>query len=241
MLNTAGKLLEKLVRPRLQAVIKETGDLFQRQYGFRASRSTIHAIQELVRAVRSAERGNHFARLLYLLVTLDVKNAFNSIRLVDALQTLEWNFRVPQYLLQIIGDYLRDPFIVCKTEDGPSRKELTTGAAQGSILDPDLRNTSYDRIFRLEMPERYFLIGYADYVAAVIPARDVDATQARLGHVMSRVRQWTSKSRLELVLTKTKIGDVTVATKAAIRYLGVMLDTMLTFWDQIRKGSDKAA
>ena len=107
------------------------------------------------------------------------------------------------------------------------------------------------------MPEGCFLIGYADDVAAVISARDVDAAQMRLGQVMPRVRGWMSERGLELALTKTEIvlltkkripclfpvqvGEVTAGTKAAIRYLGVMLDTKLTFWDQIRKGVDKAA
>ena len=257
MLDTAGKLLEKLVRPRLQAAIRAAGDLSERQYGFRTGRSTIDAIQEVVKAARSTERGNHFSRPVCLLVTLDVKNAFNSVRWVDALEALKRNFRVPQYLLHIIGDYLRDRFIVYKTEDGLKRKELTAGAAQGSILGPDLWNASYDGILRLEMPEGCFLIGYADDVAAVISARDVDAAQMRLGQVMSRVRRWMSERGLELALTKTEIvlltkkriprlfpvqvGEVTAGTKAAIRYLGVMLDTKLTFWDQIRKGADKAA
>ena len=62
---------------------------------------------------------------------------------------------------------------------------------------------------------------------------------------------------LELMLTKTEIvlltkkriprlfpvkfSEVTAGTKAAIRYLGVMLDTKLTFWNQLQKGADKEA
>ena len=57
-------------------------------------------------------------------------------------------------------------------------------------------------------------------------------------------------TKLEIVLLTQKripplfpvqVGEVTAGTKAAIRYLGVMLDTKLTFWDEIRKGADKAA
>ena len=80
------------------------------------------------------------------------------------------------------------------------------------------------------------MIGYADDVAAVISARDVDAAQIRLGQVMSTVCRWMSESGLELALTKTeivlltkkriprlfpvKVGEVTAGTKAAIRYFG---------------------
>ena len=133
------------------------------------------------------------------------KNAFNSVRFVDALQTLKWNFKVPQYPFYIIGDYLRDHFIVYETEDGPKRKELTAGAVQASILGPVLWNASYDGILRLEMLEGCFLTGYADDVAAVISTRDVNAAQMRLGQVMSRVRRWMFERGLELALTKTEM------------------------------------
>ena len=249
MLDTARKLLGKLVKPRLQAAIRVAGDLSGRQYGFRTGRSTIDVIQEVVKAAKSTERGNHFSRSVYLLVTLDVKNAFNFVRWVDALEALKRNFRVPQYLLHIIGYYLSDCFIVYKTEDGPKRKELTAGAAQGSMLGPNLWNASHDSILHLQMPEGCFLIRYADDVAAVISARDVDAVQMRLGQVTSRVSRLMAERGLELALTKTEIvlltkkriprlfpvevGEITAGTKAAIRYLGVKLDTKLTFWDQI--------
>ena len=121
MLDTAGKLLEKLVRPHLQAALKAAGDLSERQYGFRTGRSTVDALQEVVKVAKSAEKGNHYSRLVCLLATLDVRNAFNFLRWVDALKTLKRDFQVPQYLLGLIGDYLKDRFIVYDTEDGPRR------------------------------------------------------------------------------------------------------------------------
>ena len=78
-----GKLPKKLVRPRLQTAIIAAGDLSERQYGLRTGRSTVHAIQEVVRAARNEERGNHSSRPVCLLVALDVKNAFNSVRWVE--------------------------------------------------------------------------------------------------------------------------------------------------------------
>ena len=141
MLDTAGKLLEQLVRQRLQAVLEAAGDLSERQYGFRTGRSTVDALEEVVKAAKSAERGNHNSRSVCLLATLDVRNAFNSVRWVDALKTLKRDFpstQVPKYLLRLIGEYWKDRFIVYDREDGPTRKELMAGAAQGSILGPNI-------------------------------------------------------------------------------------------------------
>ena len=88
------------------------------------------------------------------------------MRWVDALQTLRRDFQIPRYLLRLIEDYLKDRFIVYDTEDGPRLKELTAGAAQGSILGPDTWNVSYDGILRMEMPDGCFLTWYAEDVAA---------------------------------------------------------------------------
>ncbi|XP_043642426.1 uncharacterized protein LOC122612710 [Drosophila teissieri] len=62
MLNTAGKLLEKMIKPRLSAAIERGGGLSPRQHGFRPGRSTIGAIQEVVSQALSSQQGNHFSR-----------------------------------------------------------------------------------------------------------------------------------------------------------------------------------
>ncbi|XP_054280004.1 uncharacterized protein LOC128998059 [Macrosteles quadrilineatus] len=139
MLDVAGKLFEKLIRCRLMSA---AGDLSPRQYGFRKGRSTIDAISEVHRAVERAESYNHYSRRIVLLVTLDVKNAFNSARWVDMLSALRNSFRVPAYLLRLIEDYLRCRTLNYETKDGSRTMDVTSGAAQGSILGPDLWNAA---------------------------------------------------------------------------------------------------
>ena len=257
MLDTAGKLLEKLLKPRLQAAISASGDLAPRQYGFRRGRSTIDAVQEVVNAARSTEQGNHYSRPICLLATLDVKNAFNSVRWDKALEAFERAFRIPAYLLRILGDYLRDRSITYDTEDGPIKREITSGAAQGSMLGPDIWNVFYDGILRMEMPEGTFLVGYADDIAVVIEARDVDLARLLLNRVMRRVFSWLEDRGLELATKKTEIvlltkrhintmcpfqvGDATVQAKSAVRYLGVSLDNKLTFREHLTIVTEKAA
>ena len=46
MLDTSGKLLERLLKPRFIAAIENGEGLSTRQYGFRSSRSTISALRE---------------------------------------------------------------------------------------------------------------------------------------------------------------------------------------------------
>ena len=89
MLNTTGKLLQKLLKPRLETAIKESGDLSPRQYGSRKGRSIVQAVHEIVETVHSVQSGSRQSRPIVLLATLDVKNAFNSARWIDMIEALK--------------------------------------------------------------------------------------------------------------------------------------------------------
>jgi len=257
MLDTAGKVLEKMLRTRLAQAIVSAGDLSPQQHGFRSGHSTIDAIQEVVEAVRRAKDYSHWTRRVVLLVTLDVRNAFNSARWVDMLWALEHSFRVPSYLLRMVDSYLKDRALLYDTLQGQRRVAVTSGAAQGSILGPDLWNVSYDSLLRLDMPDETLLVGYADDVAALVSARTVEHAQLKLQTVMRRVDEWMRDHGLSLALGKTEIvvltkkripkifpirvGNLEVETKPAAKYLGVMIDCKMSFSEQIRRTADKAS
>ena len=59
MLDTAGKLLEKNLRPRLQSAIQAAGGLSDRQYGFRPGLSAIDAVKTIPNIAELAQQGNH--------------------------------------------------------------------------------------------------------------------------------------------------------------------------------------
>lgn len=255
LLDTAGKLFERLLKPRLIEAVDAAGGLSERQHGFRPRRSTIGAIGDVVNIVEAAQ--SERARPLVILATLDVKNAFNSLRWPDVLKAIEERFRIPQYLTRVIRDYLKNRVLIYNTTEGQRRIEVTSGAAQGSILGPDLWNISYDEILNMEMPQDTFLVGYADDIAAVIKARSMDEAKRKLNQVMIRTRMWLNAHGLQLAAHKTEIllitrkhmpleldfnvGEVTLTSKRVLNYLGIRLDPKLTFNNQIQFSANKAA
>ncbi|CAB0039071.1 unnamed protein product [Trichogramma brassicae] len=94
MLDTMGKILEKIICDRLEAFTERPGGLSERQYGFRKGRSTIDAIEDVISTARNAIAGRRWFRgtkKYCAVVTLDVRNAFNSARwdnIKGALQAL---------------------------------------------------------------------------------------------------------------------------------------------------------
>lgn len=65
------------------AAIQSAEGLSPTQYGFKRGLSVVDAILEIVEVVRGAEDYNHFSQRIILLVTLDVKNAFKSVKWSD--------------------------------------------------------------------------------------------------------------------------------------------------------------
>lgn len=74
MLDTMGKMFEKIIDTRLKERIETGNFLSSNQYGFRAKRSTVDAINRATTIADNAVTGRNIAGML----TLDVRNAFNS-------------------------------------------------------------------------------------------------------------------------------------------------------------------
>ena len=132
MLDTTGKLLEKIIRPcRVQSRLP--GGLSDRQYGFRPGHSTIDAVRTVTKMAEKAQLSNHYSCKICVAPTLDVRNAFNSLRWEDGLNTLRDRFRIPEYLLRIMQSYLSDRILLYDTTEGRRTTVVTAGATQGSV------------------------------------------------------------------------------------------------------------
>ena len=80
------------------AAVENEGGLLERQYGFRAGRSTTEVTNEVLTSMKTIQSG----RQIILLVTSGVRNAFNSLRWVDVLNALTTKFAVTGNLMTIM-------------------------------------------------------------------------------------------------------------------------------------------
>jgi len=141
LLDGCGKLLEKLLVNRIRQSLTERNDVADCQYGFRKGRSTFDALIKLRSYLESAMRGHVRKHQLVCMLTVNVKNAFNSTPW-HCIHQAAASKNLPSGLMRMIGAYLSHRSIVV---DGSSlRSEMFCSVPQGSVLGLTLWNVFYD-------------------------------------------------------------------------------------------------
>lgn len=256
LLDTMGKLFERLILQRLEKHIEIDGGLSQRQFGFRRGRSTVDAIKGVVDTANHIKNVPLGSKGYCALVTLDIRNAFNTARWHRIIEALEAR-KIPRYLLYVVDNYLQDRLLIYNTAEGHMEYDVTAGVPQGSILGPFLWNVMYDGLLNLALPEGSSVIGFADDVAVVATARTTQTVEILINESMRRANGWLRANGLELALHKTEavlitdkrlftppdlsLDGETVPWKKSLKYLGVQLDTGLRYAEQTQIASEKAA
>lgn len=246
LISTIGKLFEHLIKIRLEAELEARGALAQTQYGFRKGRSTIDAIQDVLQYLTSTQ--DEWAAL----ILIDVKNAFNTAKW-RIIQARLAELGVSRGLRDMLGSYLYDRRIVY----GKKRKlTITQGVPQGSILGPTLWNVLYDGVLRLELPDNCRAVAYADDLALAVRAANGEDLMHRADEALFIIQMWLRNHGLEVAAQKTEavivkgkrnrghirfeVGDAVVRHTRAAKYLGVWVDSRLSFGQHIKECTAKA-
>lgn len=257
MINATSKLFEKLITRRLRAHLQGAGHQAPNQFGFRPGRSTIDAMARLRSIVQEAGgRGYAYNKFVGML-TLDVKNAFNSASWDAILQALV-KTETPKHLRNILGQYLLNRQITYHRADGMEcAVDMSCGVPQGSVLGPDLWNLLYDDLLKIRLPEGTEIIAFADDVAVVCTAEVPFLLEERLVTAMRDIVSWMEDHGLELALEKTEaivftnrykrntmeiiFPPHTFASTRCVKYLGVHFDPRLHFGEHATLAAKRAA
>nr|AMS38363.1 hypothetical protein [Bactrocera tryoni] len=258
MLDTMGKVYESIIRNRLELAIQKAGGLSERQYGFIKKRSTIDALREVVDTAKCAVSGKRWkggTKKYCALITLDVKNAFNSAKWAHIIKALD-EIRAPEYLINIIMSYFKNRRLIFDTDEGTKSYSISSGVPQGSVLGPLLWNLMYDGVLRRQQPTDVKLVAYADDLMVVAVAKQLADLRNKCNECLNGLRQWFSSVSLKLAEEKTEvllistrkieerieltIGECEITSQPQLKYLGVILDSKLKFKEHLEYSSGKA-
>lgn len=257
MLDTAGKILERIVHQRIEAAVDPL--LASNQYGFRKGRSTLDAINLVINTAKDAIAGTRWkggTKKYCLVVTLDIKNAFNSASW-DCIMRVLTEMNVPAYLRNMVASYFTDRLLKYDTKSGPKEYKITGGVPQGSVLGPLLWNIMYDGLLKVILPREAKLVAYADDVAIVIAAKHLEEINYAFDTTYGKISQWMKSVNLKLAEHKTeavlitsrkqlesitlRVGNHEITSQPFLRYLGVMIDARLNFKQQAEHVGAKAS
>ncbi|GBO99081.1 Probable RNA-directed DNA polymerase from transposon X-element [Eumeta japonica] len=134
MLDTAGKIFERIIHQRIEAIVDPL--LADNQYGSRRGRSTLDAISLVVNIAKDAIAGTRWkggTKEYCLVAALDIRNAFNSANWVCIMQALRGK-NVPEYLCRIVASYFTSRVLKYDTKNGPKEYDITVGVPQALFL-----------------------------------------------------------------------------------------------------------
>jgi hypothetical protein len=190
-----------------------------------------------------------------VMVCLDISNAFNSIPwkvIMNAMKKKE----LPGYLIRIISSYLSNRYITYVNSEGKVvKQEITRGVPQGSAFGPTLWNIGYDSVVA-NLPSWFEVVCYANDTAILVSADSVDlalhnagvATELIVGRIES-LGLCVASQKTEVTMFPFKNPDSDkyiivkrqqVNIKNSVKYLGVILDSRLSFYPHIVYSINKA-
>ncbi|KAI5745079.1 hypothetical protein M8J76_008121 [Diaphorina citri] len=252
LLDTLGKVYEGILNHRLNIELEEKNILSDNQFGFRKKKSTVHAIQAVVALAKEEMNKNYRKRKLCIMITLDIKNAFNSAPWVEIVRALK-RCGISKYLVDLIQDYLSEREIVGET----FTKSMTAGVPQGSLSGPSLWNILYNDVLEIPVPEDVFLVAYADDLSVLVKGIDEETLEQKAQVTLNRIEAWMldrgltiapEKSEMIALIGRKKcrplniqINGNRICEKPNIKYLGVILDKSLRFGAHMDHVASKAA
>lgn len=250
LLPVLGKALDGLMINRINWHMHSNGLLSPAQYGFVPQKSTVDAIRTVIEFAQTAKETSKHC----LLISLDVSNAFNSAQWHLIKHQLR-NKDCPRNLFLLADDYLRNRMVITETESDLIVQQQYEGCPQGSRSGPGFWNIFYDDLLRLTLPTGSSLNAYADDVMLMTSANSFDQLEATATESLTAIHRWGEQWSLKFDAAKTQalyigirkgrkpninMNGQHIRILPVIRYLGVLIDSKLSFSEHITAQCAKA-
>ena len=239
------KIFEKLLLKRLKSYFDSVNVLSDCQYGFRSGRGTTDALVRLVEDIADNFNGQLYTICLFV----DLRKALDTVDREKLLRKLN-DYGVRNVCLGLLRSYLTDrKQRVVVGESYSEFLENDIGVPQGSILAPFLFNLYIDDLVRNVRGCKSIL--YADDAVLYVSDSSLPAAIDKIAIAIQGLERWLCSNALVANEDKTKLmlfypkipsafpavtfNGIQIEWVSSFKYLGVILDTKLSFNDHISK------
>lgn len=238
--STLCKVAERMIKNRLDWFVEKNQILSPSQFGFRKGKSTLDNLSSLVTDVKLALSKNEYC----IAVFLDICGAYDNVN-IPILKEKLLTIGIPPKLVQFIINLLSQRTIVVDGSDPSSHIRLVfKGLPQGSVLSPILYNIyTYD----LEKSIHFMcnILQYADDLTFYKISPNLFIAASAINNALRKLLAWLNSNGLELSPSKSKVviftrrrklpdiqvkfGDEVIPIFKEVKFLGMFLDSKLTW------------
>lgn len=251
VLPVMSKIFEKILHKQLYEYLTSIDYLYNKQYGFRPKSNTVSATVDLVTNIRL----NIDQKKITLGIFIDLKKAFDTVSHKILLSKLK-DIGVTGKAYEVFKSYLTDRSQVVKINNHQSDPQLITcGIPQGSILGPLLFLIYVNNIYKIGLKGDVTL--YADDTSLFYSGHSLETVISQAQHDLDLLHIWLQSNLLTINASKTKyvifcaknkkignhspltINGENITKVNNEKYLGLILDSQLTWKPQIEKVRNK--
>lgn len=232
------KILERVIKYRLQWFVEKKGIFPPFMSGFRAKRNVLDNIILLENTVQRSINVGEYT----LVVFLDIEKAYDRLNIKGLMYKLAIN-DISGNMLQFLDNFLKErTFQVKIGQDISECYEMYNGLPQGSVLSPLLYN-----IMMCDIPTDEYITTsvYADDCAIWISGNDIEFISDKLQYYLNTLEKWFTKWGFRLSQSKTvpvlftkknkfkypelRLNNTALSFQSKKKFLGMIFDQKLSW------------
>ena len=246
------KTMEKVIDRYMKEKWLVSRPIHEHQHAYLTGRSTETAIHAVVGRIETTLEHKQYA----VACLVDIAGAFNNCRHRDIRHSL-WRHGIPMVLTNWAVALLSQRDVEARVGDSTCIARTKCGTAQGGVLSATFWILVIDSLLEELNNEHFWAHGYSDDIIIILKGLDPGVLCERMESALRLIDRWCDvhgltvnpKKTEAIVFTKNrKLGGLrplklkgeTIDFSPTVKYLGVFLDSKLTFKYHIEQKCNKA-
>ena len=251
LLSIFSKIMEKLMASRLNIFLDLNSIIIPNQFGFRAGFTTTHSLISITETIKKTIDEKKVGCGIFI----DLKKAFDTVNHNILLQKLE-HYGIRNVALSWFESYLtgRKQYVHLNGVNSITN-DIVCGVPQGSVLGPLLFLLYINDLPNISDKLKFYL--FADDTNIYYESDNTKSLEKTVNKELEKLHDWLCINRLSLNISKTSfvifrainksktssmtllINKQAINESKSVKYLGILIDSHLTFKNQIDELSKK--